>query len=104
MLSFTPEAEWLYTERLVHFTSVGLGQDFDAAVDSTLDSIRSAPRSFAYYEDRGPDDANGEFRVAYLRRFRTVVLFRIGASEVLVLAVGDARRGREFWERHLRRT
>jgi len=72
----------------------GLGDEFLADLTQTLESIRAVPTASSpleYYS--GPYD----IRRGLLRRFPYVVIYMCRPDEVLVLAVGHARRKPLYW-------
>lgn len=79
--------DW-YEER-----SVGLGARFRSKVDARFDDIVSAPEIFP----RAFDDL--DFRFARIRKFPYLVLFRVGAEIVYVLAVLHSASDPAKWRR-----
>jgi hypothetical protein len=72
----------------------GLGDEFLADLAQTLETIRAAPSApFPLEYSSGPHD----IRRCMLRRFPYVVIYLCRPAEVLVLAVGQARRKPLYW-------
>ena len=68
----------------------GLGADYLAEFDTILVRVCNASISF-------PLDTPPDIRIARLKRFPFNVLFRPGASMLLVLAVAHQRRRPRYW-------
>jgi plasmid stabilization system protein ParE len=96
---FRPEAaaELLHARDWYASRETGLGDEFAAAVDATVNRVVAHPRAF-----RALPRVPG-VRRAQLRRFPFVLLFRVLASETIeVIAVAHMRRRPGYWQRRLR--
>ena len=91
-LIVNPEAEadlneawrWYEAER------VGLGNELVGAVDAVLSRIVRAPRLYAKVFD--------ELRLALVRRFPYVVVYRIDDDQITVVAVYHTHRDPRGWQ------
>jgi toxin ParE1/3/4 len=90
-VSFRPdaEAEALETRDWYEGRQPGLGAEFRAALDETIDRIAENPMQFRRVQ--------GEIRRAILNRFPYAVYFREASSDIVVLAVHGRQHPRR-WE------
>jgi plasmid stabilization system protein ParE len=76
-----------------------LGEAFLVAVSDALESIERHPRRFAKYERlRTPR----ELRRCLLRNFPYAIIYEVGESRILILAVAHVRRRPNYWRERLR--
>jgi plasmid stabilization system protein ParE len=69
----------------------GLGEDFLAEIEESLDTIERFPEMFA--------QVHGEVRRAMVSRFPYAVFYRIEREQVVVLTVLHAARDPRLWPR-----
>lgn len=81
-------ADW-YDER-----RPGLGDEFLALVESTLELIERYPRRYGTVPDAPP---TREVRRRILQRFPYSVVYEMRGEDVFVLAVAHARRQSGYW-------
>ena len=74
----------------------GLGEEFAAAVEATLERIEENNLLYPHYEFANP---GREIRRALVKRFPYVVVYEVRADELLVLAVAHARQRPAYWKR-----
>jgi len=73
----------------------GLGDDFVAEINATLDRIAGAPRSVPLWP--GVTVTAVPIRKAIVHRFPYVVAFEAHADAILVLAIAHAKRRPLYW-------
>lgn len=84
-------AEFDYTESLKWYAerSIEAAEDFDAEFDRAITQIAGDPECFPICDSR--------HRYFLLRRFPFRIIYRIVASEVLVIAVAHGSRSPNYW-------
>jgi plasmid stabilization system protein ParE len=89
-VSFRPEAEAeaLETRDWYEGRQAGLGAEFRAALDETIERIADGPMQFRV--------VRGETRRAILSRFPYAVYFRAAGDDVVVLAVHGRQHPRRW--------
>ena len=92
-VSFRPEAEaeTLETRDWYEGRRPGLGAEFRAALDETIERIADNPMQFRLVQ--------GETRRAILNRFPYAVYFRVSDKEIVVLAVHGRQHPRRWQSR-----
>lgn len=97
-LRVLPEAEAELQSAAVWYEQKrrGLGIEFVAVVDRAFDSILENPEACPAWR------ADRPYRKHFLKRFPYVVLFRIDAPTVEIIAVAHAKRRPGYWLDRLR--
>jgi plasmid stabilization system protein ParE len=92
-VSFRPEAEAeaLETRDWYEGRRPGLGAEFRAALDETVERLADNPMQFRL--------VRGETRRAILNRFPHAVYFRLDGNDILVLAVHGRQHPRRWQSR-----
>jgi hypothetical protein len=98
--AFHPEARAEYLAALIYLEEEreGYGERFEAEVDTTLDRVRSFPRSGARVEGL---PRSIEARVFPLRRFRYSLMVVLAAEGPVVYAVAHQSRRVDYWFQRL---
>ena len=84
------EAELLQAKDWYEKSRLGLGEEFEEAVASTLERIAETPQVFP--------KVHGEIRCAILRRFPYAIYFRILETKIVIIAVFHSRRDPRRWQ------
>lgn len=89
--SYHPEAikEIIEAARFYEGRSPGLGREFRAELDATLEILRHAPEAAA--------PVRGDLRRKPLQRFPYFLIYAVEGSEVRIYAVPHRRRRPEYW-------
>jgi len=84
-------AEVDYTESLKWYAlrSIEAANDFDAEFDRAIAQIADTPERFPMCDSR--------HRYFLLRRFPFRVIYRIAASDIVVIAVAHGSRSPDYW-------
>ena len=82
-VDYTESLKW-YAER-----SIEAANDFDAELDRAISQIAAAPERFPMCDPR--------HRYFLLRRFPFRIIYRIAASDVVVIAVAHGSRSPNYW-------
>ena len=77
----------------------GLGQEFFAEYESSIDRIQAAPLQFAKLEQR---PKGSEVRRYLLDRFPYLIVYQVLETEIVVLAVMHAHRSLRGWRKRLK--
>lgn len=90
-VSFCSAAEVDYTESLKWYAerSIEAANDFDAELDRAISQIAADPERFPMCDQR--------HRYFLLRRFHFRIIYRIVASDVVVIAVAHGSRSPTYW-------
>ena len=88
---FRPEAqaELLEARRWYEARLAGLGVEFAQTVDAAIEAIRQYPDAFR--------QVHGEHRQCVMRRFPYSIIYRLAATEIVVIAVHHHRRAPSSW-------
>ena len=88
---FCSAAEVDYTESLKWYAerSLEAANDFDAELDRAISQIAAGPERFPMCDQR--------HRYFLLRRFPFRIIYRIVASDVVVIAVPHGSRSPDYW-------
>jgi hypothetical protein len=91
MLTVLPEAELEATEAAIWYDDqrTGLGDDFLGDLETALERVRTSPLSFGLLETY---QGKHEIRRCLLSRFPYVIVFLCRGPDVVVVAIGHARR------------
>ena len=90
------EAELLWAARWYEQREPGLGKEFLAEYQSTIERILGAPRRFAKLETTRSRRA---LRRCFIHRFPYYVGFEIVGDQIHVLSVAHAKRRPNYWIR-----
>jgi plasmid stabilization system protein ParE len=82
-VDYTQSLKW-YAER-----SIEAANDFDAEFDSAVSQIATDPERFPMCDTR--------HRYFLLRRFPFRIIYRIVASDILLIAVAHGSRSPDYW-------